>query len=171
MFVISRQIPPSTGQTACSALQNQLAGSPLTLIPSKEINKELTERKRTENQKFSAKFITDKMASVSSDDTKLENNSCTDEENKTENPTDLVKKSVANIKRLQSNVLSVNISSSSSFNNVSTVSVGVSQASPVENCEVLPNWTRTETRKNIDLEETEINLSASFNALVTLDPK
>ena len=110
------------------------------------------------------------MASVSSDDTKLENNSCAEEENKTENPTDLVKKSVANIKRLQSNVLSVNISSSSSFNNVSTVSVG--QVSPVENCEVLPNWTRTESkRKNIDLEETEKNLSASFNALVTLDPK
>merc|ERR1719323_826557 len=109
------------------------------------------------------------MASVSSDDTKLENDSCAEEENKTENPTDLVKKSVANIKRLQSNVLSVNVSSSSSFNNVSTVSVG--QSSPVENCEVLPNWTRTESkRKNIDLEETEKNLSASFNALVTLDP-
>ena len=53
-------------------------------------------------------------------------------------------RTVANIKRLQENVLSVSISTSSSFNNVSTVSVGQTSPSPIqsqeaENCQILPS--------------------------------
>merc|ERR1712226_53459 len=48
-------------------------------------------------------------------------------------------RTVANIKRLQENVLSVSISTSSSFNNVSTVSVGQTSPSPIQSHEALGN--------------------------------
>ena len=117
------------------------------------------------------------MASVASnadDQTRLqENNPCheTEPENKS-NPdyANMAARTVANIKRLQENVLSVSISTSSSFNNVSTVSIGQSsptQSSQEENCQIPPPIKSPLPPSPVQVSP---DLSASFNALVTLDP-
>ena len=114
------------------------------------------------------------MASVASNDdqTRLqENNPCheTEPENKS-NPdyANMAARTVANIKRLQDNVLSVSISTSSSFNNV--VKVGQSspnQSSQEENCQIPPPIKSPLPPSPVQVSS---DLSASFNALVTLDP-
>ncbi len=53
-----------------------------------------------------------------------------DNEVKVEDYSNVAARTVANIKRLQENVLSVNISSSLSSNNISTVAIG--QSTPVQ---------------------------------------
>ena len=91
-----------------------------------------------------------------------------------ENYADMAARTVANIKRLQENVLSVNISSSLSSNNISTVSIG--NSTPLQppddhqqenNVLVKPNSITTPSPSPIQV---TADLSSSFNALVTLDP-
>lgn len=84
-------------------------------------------------------------------------------------------RTVANIKRLQENVLSVSISTSSSFNNVSTVSVGQTSPSPIqsqeaENCQILPSSIKNSPPQPPSPVQVTSDLEHSFNALVTLDP-
>lgn len=104
-----------------------------------------------------------------------------DNEVKVEDYSNVAARTVANIKRLQENVLSVNISSSLSSNNISTVAIG--QSTPVQppddNCAEgfqarcqANNPTPSTSSSLIPKSPAQINsdFSTSFNALVTLDP-
>ena len=92
-----------------------------------------------------------------------------------ENYADMAARTVANIKRLQENVLSVNISSSLSSNNISTVSIGTSSSTPLQ-----PPDDQQEPGNNVLVKnsippspspiQVTPDLTSSFNALVTLDP-
>ena len=125
------------------------------------------------------------MASVASEDyAKVHQNESGGQEEASGNETKAVEnysnvaaRTVANIKRLQENVLSVNISSSSSSNNISTVSIG--QSTPVQppddsNCQNQDNLFSALPLKNCPPPPSPVtvtsDLTTSFNALVTLDP-
>ena len=104
-------------------------------------------------------------------------NEASGSENKVvENYSNVAARTVANIKRLQENVLSVNISSSTSSNNISTVSIG--QSTPLQppddsHCQNQDTLVST-TLKNCPPPPSPVQVTAdlttSFNALVTLDP-
>jgi len=125
------------------------------------------------------------MASVASEDhAKVHQNESGGQEDASGNETKAVEnysnvaaRTVANIKRLQENVLSVNISSSSSSNNISTVSIG--QSTPVQppddsNCQNQETLFSALPLKNCPPPPSPVtvtsDLTTSFNALVTLDP-
>ena len=125
------------------------------------------------------------MASVSPDnklDDKIEQEELSGEPNEVksnaENYSDVAARTVANIKRLQENVLSVNISSSLSSNNISTVSIGQStplqppddQNAMVESLSTLKNSAAAPKAPSPCPIQVSPDLSASFNAIVTLDP-
>lgn len=116
------------------------------------------------------------MASMANNDDsiKLQQNECNDQEeaSKVENYSNVAARTVANIKRLQENVLSVNISSSLSSNNISTVSIG--QSTPVQppddNCNPQETYQIKSPLPPKSPVQVTSDLSSSFNALVTLDP-
>ena len=89
-----------------------------------------------------------------------------------ENYSNVAARTVANIKRLQENVLSVNISSSISSNNISTVSIG--QSTPVQppddscNQDALVTPPLTNFHPPASPVQVTADLTNSFNALVTL---
>ena len=100
-----------------------------------------------------------------------------------ENYSEMAARTVANIKRLQENVLSVNISSSLSSNNISTVSIGqASSSTPLqppddqqEQQQEAAGGNSLVVAKNSIPAASPIqvlapDLTSSFNALVTLDP-
>ena len=89
-----------------------------------------------------------------------------------ENYSNVAARTVANIKRLQENVLSVNISSSISSNNISTVSIG--QSTPVQppddscNQDTLATPPLPNFHPPASPVQVTADLTTSFNALVTL---
>merc|ERR1712029_859253 len=94
---------------------------------------------------------------------------------------EMTARTVANIKRLQENVLSVNICSSLSSNNISTVSIGqASSSTPLqppddqqEESAVVNSSSIVVAKNSIPASPIQVltpDLTSSFNALVTLDP-